>query len=76
MTINIDLYESSIASDLERIQNEHKDCSIGSYPYFNYISKIGGVNIVVSSWGLDNLDQVVLKITNMVSLLGGKSSIV
>jgi len=76
ITVNINLYESTIASGLERIQNDYKECSIGSYPYFNYISKNGGVNIVISSWELNNLDHVVLKITEMVSLLGGKSSIV
>ena len=76
VTININLYESTIASDLEKIQNENKNCSIGSYPYFNYISKTGGVNIVISSWELDNLNPIVAKITTMVSLLGGKSSIV
>ena len=75
ITININLYESTIASDLEKIQNNNQDCSIGSYPYFNYISKTGGVNIVVSSWVLDNLNPIVTKITKMVSLLGGKSSI-
>ena len=76
ITININLYESSIASDLEKIQNENTDCSIGSYPYFNYISKTGGVNIVVSSWELEDLNPIVIKITSMISLLGGKSSIV
>ena len=76
VTININLYESSIASDLEKIQNENKDCSIGSYPYFNYISKTGGVNIVISSWELENLNPIADKIIKMVSLLGGKTSIV
>ena len=76
VTININLYESSIASGLEKIQKKNQTCSIGSYPYFNNISKKGGVNIVVSSWELDNLDPVVLEITDMISLLGGKSLIV
>ena len=76
ITVNINLYESTISSALEKIQNDCKECSIGSYPYFNYISKTGGVNIVISTWELNNLDHVVLKITKMVSLLGGKSSIV
>jgi molybdenum cofactor synthesis domain-containing protein len=76
ITVNINLYESVIASDLENIQNTNPDCSIGSYPYFNYISESGGVNIVISSWSLDNLDNIVLEIQEMVSLLGGKSSIV
>ena len=76
ITININLYESIIASDLEKIQNDNQNCSIGSYPYFNFISKTGGVNIVVSSWELEDLKPVVTKITKMISLLGGKSSIV
>jgi len=76
ITINTNLYESLIASDLEKIQNENHECSIGSYPYFNNISKSNGVNIVISSWTLNDLDEVVEKINEMVSLLGGKSSIV
>ena len=76
ITININLYESTIATELEIIQNNNKDCSIGSYPYYNYISKKGGVNIVISSWVLDDLNPVVKNITQMISLLGGKSSIV
>ena len=75
-TVNINLYESSIATFLEKIQNENPKCSIGSYPYFNYISKVGGVNIVISSWTLQDLDPIVIKIQEMVTLLGGKSSIV
>jgi len=75
-TININLYESSIALDLKIIQDNFKECSIGSYPYFNYVSKKGGVNIVVSSWTLNSLDEIVKQIQEMISLLGGKSSIV
>ena len=58
------------------IQITNPECSIGSYPYFNYIAKTGGVNIVISSWTLDHLDGIVKEIKNMISLLGGKSSIV
>ena len=76
VTININLYESSIALDLKIIQDNFKECSIGSYPYSNYASEKGGVNIVVSSWTLNSLDEVVKKIQEMISLLGGKSSIV
>ena len=76
ITINLNLYESTIASDLAMIQKNNQNCSIGSYPYFNYISKTGGVNIVVSSWELNDLNPIVKKITEMISLLGGKSSIV
>ena len=75
-TININLFESSIALDLKIIQDNFKECSIGSYPYFNYVSKKGGVNIVVSSWTLNSLDEIVKQIQEMISLLGGKSSIV
>ena len=75
-TININLFESSIALDLKIIQDNFKECSIGSYPYFNYVSKKGGVNIVVSSWTLNSLDEIVKQIQEMISLLDGKSSIV
>ena len=76
VTININLYESLIAAELEKIQNNYPNCSIGSYPYFNFSSKTGGVNIVISSWFLDNLDTVVKEIEDMILLLGGKSRIV
>ena len=76
ITINVNLYESTIASDLEKIQKNNKNCSIGSYAYFNYISKTGGVNIVVSSWELDDLNPIVIQITEMITLLDGKSTIV
>lgn len=76
VTIKIDLFESVIATDLENIQNQNPDCSIGSYPYFNNATKSGGVNIVVSSWSLKDLDPIVNNIIKMVSLLGGNSSIV
>jgi molybdenum cofactor synthesis domain-containing protein len=76
VTININLYESLIAKDLEKIQNNHSDCSIGSYPYFNFISKTGGVNIVISSWTIENFDKIVKEIENTISLLGGKCLIV
>lgn len=75
VTININLYESYIAKELEKIQNNNIDCSIGSYPFFNYINKTGGVNIVISSWTLDHLDDIVKEVQDMVKLLGGKSSI-
>ncbi|MDC0037583.1 molybdopterin-binding protein, partial [Alphaproteobacteria bacterium] len=76
ITINTNLYESTISIDLEKIQMKFKDCSIGSYPFFNYITKVGGVNIVISSWTIENLDEISNEIQNMISLLGGKSSIV
>ena len=75
-TINTNLYESKIAIELKSIQNNYKDASIGSYPYFNLAAKSGGVNIVVSSWTITSLDPIIDDITNMIELKGGKSSIV
>ena len=76
LTINTNLYESTISLFLNDIQQKFSECSIGSYPYFNFIAKKGGVNIVVSSWTMKSLDDVVLEIQNMIRLKGGKSSIV
>ncbi len=76
ITINTNLFESIFAKNLASIQKKNLKCSIGSYPYFNYISKKGGVNIVISSWKLDSLDSIVKQIVKMIKLLGGKSSIV
>ena len=75
-TINTNLYESKIAIELKNIQNNYKDASIGSYPYFNLAAKSGGVNIVVSSWTITSLDPIIDDITKMIELKGGKSSIV
>ena len=76
LTINTNLYESTIALFLDNIQKKYSKCSIGSYPYFNFIVKKGGVNIVVSSWTMNSLNNVALEIQNMIKLKGGKSSIV
>lgn len=76
ITVNTNLFESIIASNLEDIQINNPECSIGSYPYYNNISKSGGVNIVISSWTLEDLEPIGDKIKQMISLLGGKSSIV
>ena len=76
LTINTNLYESTMAIKLSQIQDQNPECSIGSYPYYNYTAKSGGVNIVISSWSLENLDNITNEINNMISLLGGKSSIV
>ena len=74
--IKTNLYESIIADDLSSIQKKYSECSIGSYPYYNYIDKTGGVNIVISSWTLKSIDHILLEIKKMISLLGGKSKIV
>ena len=75
-TINTDLYESKIAPFLNDIQNQFNECSIGSYPYFNFLSKKGGVNIVISSWKMNSLEEIEKKIIEMIKLNGGKYSIV
>ena len=72
LTIKINLFESAIADKLSIIQKNNPKCSIGSYPYFNYVSKTGGVNIVVSSWELENLEDIVNQIKESIKILGGK----
>ncbi|MDC0195007.1 competence/damage-inducible protein A [Alphaproteobacteria bacterium] len=76
LTINTNLYESKIAQELGDIQKQFPECSIGSYPYFNYISKIGGVNIVISSWSLNDLNPILVIIKKMIKSFGGKYSII
>ena len=76
LTLNTNLFESTISQELEKIQLKFSECSIGSYPFYNYISKTGGDNIVISSWSIKNLDHIVKEIQEMIALLGGKSSIV
>ena len=76
ITINTNLYESKIAPFLKDIQKNYQECSIGSYPYFNFLSKTGGVNIVMSSWTMSSLDDVEKEIIEMIKLNGGNYSIV
>ena len=75
-TINTNLYESKIAHSLKDIQNQFTECSIGSYPYFNFISKTGGVNIVISSWKMNSLDKIEKEIIKMIKFNGGNYAIV
>ncbi|MDC0232886.1 molybdopterin-binding protein [Pelagibacteraceae bacterium] len=75
-TINTNLYESKIATSLNDIQNKYQECAIGSYPYFNFLSKTGGVNIVISSWTMNSLDDVEKEIIEMIKLNSGNYSIV
>ena len=76
ITINTNLYESKIAPSLKDIQTNYQECSIGSYPYFNFLSKKGGVNIVISSWTMSSLDDVEKEIIEMIKLNSGNYSIV
>ncbi|PPR46940.1 MAG: CinA-like protein [Alphaproteobacteria bacterium MarineAlpha5_Bin9] len=75
ITLKTDLFESKIAKKLSNIQKKFPDFDIGSYPYFNFVKKIGGVNIVISSWQKDDLSKIIKEIKKMISLLGGKSLI-
>ena len=75
-TINTNLYESKIAPYLKEIQSKYEECSIGSYPYFNFLSNTGGVNIVISSWTMNSLDDVKKEIIEMIKLNSGNYSIV
>ena len=75
-TINTNLFESIIALELSKIQNEYSDCEIGSYPYFDFVKKSGGVNIVITSWQRNDLSSIRDQIINMITLLDGNSSIV
>ena len=76
ITINTNLYESLIAEKLSMIQEKNQKCSIGSYPYFDNVANTSGVNIVISSWKLKNIDNIADEIEEMISLLNGKSKIV
>ena len=76
LTIRTNIYESVMALELSRIQKKNKKCAIGSYPYFNYLKRKGGVNIVISSWELENLNNIRDQIKKMIKLLGGKSFLV
>ena len=58
------------------MQIKFKECSIGSYPFYNFATKKAGVNIVISSWTKTKLDDIVLEIQNRIKFKGGKSSIV
>ena len=75
-TINTNLYESKIVPYLKEIQSKYEECSIGSYPYFNFLSNTGGVNIVISSWTMSSLDDVKKEIIEMIKLNSGNYSIV
>ena len=76
ITINTNLYESKIAPFLKIIQDQYTECAIGSYPYFNFLSKTGGVNIVISSWTMISLTEIEKEIIEMIKINGGNYSIV
>ena len=75
-TISLRTVESEIANSLEEVQKKFNNVEIGSYPYFDKVANASGVNIVISSWKLKNLDNIASEIEEMISLLNGKSKIV
>jgi len=69
-TISTNLRESTLAGGLGIIQNQHPDVAIGSYPYFK-MGKLG-VNLVIRSINLTNLNVVFDQIKNLIIELEGK----
>jgi molybdenum cofactor synthesis domain-containing protein len=72
ITVNVatNIGEGVFAADLEKLQDEYPDISIGSYPYFRK-GKLG-VNLVMRSTNIDRLGELKEKLTTTLTLLGGK----
>ncbi len=72
ITVNVatNIGEGVFAAELEKLQNEYSDISIGSYPYFRK-GKVG-VNLVMRSTNADRLGKLKEKLTTMLTQLGGK----
>ena len=65
LTISLRTVESEIADSLTKVQNDHKDVEIGSYPFF-HAGKLG-VSIVIRSEDqnkIDNCNSQILKFVN------------
>lgn len=69
-TVTCGLGESSIARDLEKIQNEYPDVEIGSYPH--YRSGILGLSLVLRSTNNDLLHKATGQIVAMIRDHGGE----
>ena len=71
-SINIDLDhpESIIAKDLEELQREYSDVSMGSYPFFN--NGILGTQLVLRSTNITELKSAEAKILACLNTLGLK----
>ncbi|MFT5427027.1 MAG: molybdenum cofactor synthesis domain-containing protein [Gammaproteobacteria bacterium] len=72
ITVNVatNIGEGVFAADLEKLQDEYPDISIGSYPYFRK-GKLG-VNLVMRSTNTDRLRELKEKLTTTLIQLGGK----
>lgn len=58
--LKIDLTESIIAADLENLQNEFRNVSMGSYPF------VGGTSLVFRSSNVDDLEKAVAKMNKII----------
>lgn len=72
ITVNVatNIGEGVFAADLEKLQDEYPDISIGSYPYFRK-GKLG-VNLVMRSTNTDRLGELKEKLTTALTQLGDK----
>lgn len=72
ITVNVatNIGEGVFAADLEKLQDEYPDISIGSYPYFR--NRKLGVNLVMRSTNIDRLEELKEKLTTTLTQLGGK----
>ena len=72
ITVNVatNIGEGVFAADLSKLQDEYPDISIGSYPYFR--NRKLGVNLVMRSTNLNQLEDLKGKVKAMIIQLGGK----
>ena len=65
LTISLRTVESEIANSLTKVQNNHKDVEIGSYPFF-HAGKLG-VSIVIRSADQNKINNCNSQILKFVS---------
>ncbi len=72
ITINVatNIGEGVFAKDLSKLQDQYPHISIGSYPYFR--QRKLGVNLVMRSTNVDQLEELKEKVKAMITQLGGK----
>ena len=72
ITVNVatNIGEGVFAADLSKLQDKYPDISIGSYPYFR--NRKLGVNLVMRSTNLNQLEDLKGKVKAMIIQLGGK----
>ena len=64
------LGESTVAGELEKIQDQHPDVDLGSYPF--YREKGYGTNLVMRGTDENELEQVKLKVQAMIETFGAE----